>query len=175
MDALRDCQLVRIDQAPTWRGAPSREEPWGWYLRRRLLRAALLLVGAWRRLAAPPAPRPAARPAAPAADVRAGDLVRVRARGEIEATLDAEGGLCGCFFAPQMFAWCGRELTVATQVHRFFDERRWRMLRTRNMVLLEGVVCDGRPLREAEGCDRRCYYFWRTEWLERAAARPPGA
>ncbi|HET9554975.1 MAG TPA: hypothetical protein VFP50_18560 [Anaeromyxobacteraceae bacterium] len=174
MDTPLDCQLVRLDRAPTLRGAPSREEPWLWYLRRRFLRAGFLLLAPLRRLVAPAAPQ-AALPALPAADVEAGDRVRVRPRAEIEATLDAGGALCGCFFAPQMFAWCGREVTVAARVHRFFDERRWRMLRARNMVLLEGVLCDGRPFGDIEGCDRRCYYFWRTEWLERAAARRPGA
>jgi hypothetical protein len=56
---------------------------------------------------------------------------------------------------------------VAKQVERFFDERRRRMLRTRNLVALEGVRCDGRGLPETAGCDRGCSSFWRTEWLER--------
>jgi hypothetical protein len=157
------CQLVQLDGAPTSAGAPSREEPWGWYLKRRLSNLA-------RRLARRPAAPPAAAPRAtfPPLEVSAGDRVRVRSRQEIEASLDGAGMLAGCWFAPQMFEHCGREFTVVTRVERFFDERRWRMLKARHMVLLEGVFCDGRSLADTGGCDRRCHFFWRTEWLERA-------
>ena len=58
-------------------------------------------------------------------------------------------------------------------VDRFFDERRWRMLRAHGMVILEGVHCDGASLPDTAGCDRMCFYFWRSEWLERIARGSP--
>ena len=97
----------------------------------------------------------------------AGTRVRVRSRGEIERTLDRDGRSNGCAFASGMYECCGREFRVAKHVERFFDEARWRMLRCRGVVLLEGVYCDGSGHPDTIGCDRMCHYFWRSEWLER--------
>jgi hypothetical protein len=66
-----------------------------------------------------------------------------------------------------MYQYCGKELRVAKVVNRFFDEARSHMLKARNMVLLEGVCCDGSNSSDSTGCDRMCFYFWRTEWLEK--------
>jgi hypothetical protein len=96
-----------------------------------------------------------------------GDRVRVRSAEEIRRSLDAKGGLKGCSFGSGMFEYCGKEFRVARVVRQFFDEARFRMLRARNMVLLEGVHCDGSSLADTQGCDRMCFYFWRTEWLEK--------
>ncbi len=153
------CQLVQLDAA----GSAGREEPWTWRLRRHARNLA------WRlrtRLTGPD-PVPLRRTDLPASDLREGDRVRVRSRAEIAATLDAAGTCSGCWLAPPQYACCGRVFTVARRVERFFDERRWRMLRTRNLVALEGVHCDGQGMPETAGCDRGCFYFWRTEWLER--------
>jgi hypothetical protein len=45
------------------------------------------------------------------------------------------------------------------------------MLKCRNIVLLENVYCDGSGHPDTRGCDRMCFFFWRTEWLERVG--PP--
>lgn len=66
-----------------------------------------------------------------------------------------------------MYQQCGKELRVAKVVNLFFDEARWRRLKARNMVLLEGVHCHDSSISETTGCDRMCFYFWRTEWLEK--------
>jgi hypothetical protein len=71
-----------------------------------------------------------------------------------------------------MYEYCGKELRVAKVVNRFFDEARWRMLKAGNMVLLEGVHCDGSSISDTQGCDRMCFYFWRTEWLEKIEEAP---
>jgi hypothetical protein len=102
-----------------------------------------------------------------ALDLSLNDLVRVRAREQIEATLDMAGRCRGCAFVEPMFRYCGRELRVKGRVERFFDEQQWRMLKCRNVVLLEGVHCDGSGHPDTHGCDRQCYFFWRTEWLEK--------
>jgi hypothetical protein len=94
--------------------------------------------------------------------------VRVRPWIEIARTLDRHSRCNGCAFLEPMRAFCGREFRVVRCVERFFDEQRWRMLKVRNIVLLDGVHCDGSGHPDTAGCDRMCLYFWRTEWLERA-------
>lgn len=152
-----ECQV----QASTPRSAPTWRAPWSWRLRARL-RAALSRP----RGAARPEPARAAPAAFPAADLRAGDLVRVRDAEYVRRTLDERGKCGGCSFAAGMWAFCGRELRVAKTVTRFFDEAQWRMLRARNLVLLEGAYCHGEGLADGP-CDRTCFFFWRTEWLEK--------
>lgn len=165
------CQLEafpsQFDQGP-----PSHEEPWSWYFRRRA-RAAVRKIG---RLVAGPPRRPSVPQAAPpplvAPKLKPGDLVRVRSAEFIRSTLDEKGGHRGCGFGLGMYQYCGKELRVAKVVNRFFDEARWRMLKARNIVLLEGVHCDGSGSSETQGCDRMCFYFWRTEWLEKIEDAP---
>ncbi len=99
-------------------------------------------------------------------DIQAGDWVRVRSRDEIARTLDSTQRLRGCPFIEAMSDWCGKQVRVARRVEHFFDEAQWRMRKTTNIVLLEGVFCDGSGHPDTRGCDRSCYFFWRTEWLE---------
>src|SRR5512142_2182036 len=140
-------------------GAPSREEPWSWYFRRRARGAVRKLGNVLRRaLRGDPPAAPAVELEAP--ELRAGDLVRVRSAEFIQGTL-TDGRLRGCAFGQGMFQYCGKELRVARVVERFFDEARFRMLKARRMVLLEGVHCDGSNLPDTQGCDRMCFYFWR--------------
>lgn len=159
------CQLQAFP-AQLESGPPSREEPWSWYLRRRWHGALKRLRGLFRRTALASQGRPAVSQS-PAPDLRAGDRVRVRPVEIIRSTLDEGSSLRGCSFALGMYQYCGQELRVARVVERFFDEARCRMLRARRMVLLEGVHCDGSNVPETQGCDRMCFYFWRSEWLER--------
>lgn len=158
------CQLEAFP-ARLEAGPPSREEPWAWYVRRRLggLVRKLRSFAAGGR--APEAAPGAAT--APLLLLKPGDRVRVRSAEEIRRTLDGNGALKGCAFGVGMYAYCGKELRVVRVVERFFDEARWRMLRGRNLVLLDAAYCDGSSVRDTQGCDRMCFYFWRTEWLER--------
>jgi len=104
------------------------------------------------------------------AALQAGDRVRVRSLAAIQQTLDACGRCHGCAFLEPMSRACGGEFRVLQVVERFFDEARWRMLRCENVVLLDGLYCDGSGHPDTNGCDRRCSYFWRGEWLERLGA-----
>jgi len=107
-------------------------------------------------------------------DFTAGDLVRVRSLNAILRTLDEAGRCGGCAFLRPMSAFCGRQVRVARRVDHFFDERTWRMLRCKNIVLLEGTYCDGSGHPDTRGCDRMCFYFWRTEWVEQTGAPESG-
>jgi hypothetical protein len=160
------CQLIQNDAYDPDRGAPFREEPWLWYLRRRT-RGVTRRVRGWLEPSSTGAPAQSLPASGPDLHLRAGDVVRVRSREEIARTLDAAGTFRGCGFMPNMYAFCGRELRVLKPVERFFDERRWRMLRCHNVVLLEGATCNPTFDADFRGCDRTCFLFWRTEWLER--------
>lgn len=97
--------------------------------------------------------------------LKAGDLVRVRFREEIQATLNPWGELKGCSFMEGMIPYCGSTQRVLKPVERFMDERNYQMRKARGIVLLEGVFCEGTDVLGR--CDRTCLFFWREEWLER--------
>jgi len=114
--------------------------------------------------------RPAVPPdALSSAGLQAGDLVRVRPVEEIEATLNHWRQLRGCTFMPEMAAFCGTTQRVLKRMERFVDERDLRVKRSRGIVLLEGVMCEGTA--DFGPCDRSCFLFWREEWLEKVKGR----
>src|SRR4051812_2979771 len=80
-----------------------------------------------------------------AADCRRGDVVRVRSREEILATLDADGAAGGLPFMPEMLAYCGRELPVYARADKTCDTIE--MTGTKRCmsatVHLTGARCDG--------------------------------
>jgi hypothetical protein len=99
-------------------------------------------------------------------NLSAGDAVRVRSKDEILATLDSEGKLKGCSFVGEMWKYCGTTQKVLKPLHRFVDERNYKIIISNGLVLLEGVTCSGTDFYGH--CDRSCYFFWREEWLEKA-------
>jgi hypothetical protein len=71
---------------------------------------------------------------------RRGDVVRVRSRDEILATLDADGSVEHQLFMPEMLQFCGQELTVASRADKTCDTLEWTgNRRMRNTVHLDGV------------------------------------
>lgn len=97
---------------------------------------------------------------------KAGDLVRVRTRPEIQATLNRWGILKGCMFMGQeMSPYCGTVQRVYRPMERFVDERDYHVKKASGIVLLEGVHCQGTS--DYGRCDRSCFFFWREEWLEK--------
>jgi hypothetical protein len=94
--------------------------------------------------------------------LRAGDLVRVRSKEEILATLDAKGQLDGVPFMPQMFQYCGRTFTVYKRAHKTCDTvNPIRGARVADAVHLN-LRCDGAAYG---GCQAGCLIFWKTAWL----------
>jgi len=94
-----------------------------------------------------------------------GDWVMVRPLGEIQKTLNPFKELKGCAFMEVMKQYCGTQQRVLKVMERFVDERDYKVKKTRGVVLLEGVHCQGTPVFGR--CDRSCLFFWREEWLER--------
>ncbi|HNY90296.1 MAG TPA: hypothetical protein PKM23_02105 [bacterium] len=104
-------------------------------------------------------------------NLQPGERVRVKSFKEIQGTLNEDNKFQGLAYTPAMKKYCGGTYTVVKRVERAFDERRWKMAAIRNVVLLDGVFCDGvgGPTREWDGCDRCCYIWWKEGWLERVA------
>ena len=97
-------------------------------------------------------------------NLQAGELVEVKSRAEIEATLDQNGCTRGLGFAPDMLDFCGRRFRVARRVERIVLEWSGRLQPISDTVILEGVTCNGVSRR---GCPRDCYQLWREAWLKR--------
>lgn len=94
-----------------------------------------------------------------------GELVQIKSKDEILATLNKD--LCnrGMAFEAEMARYCGREARVIRRVHRIIDEKTGRMLLMKSpCIVLEAVVCGG---VYTASCPRAFYPFWREIWLER--------
>lgn len=101
----------------------------------------------------------------PVVSFKKGDIVKVRSFGEIKSTLNPFGELKGCAFLAQMRQYCGTQQRVFKSMNYFLDERDYKVKKTRGLVLLENVFCNGTPVFGT--CDRSCFLFWREEWLEK--------
>ncbi len=98
---------------------------------------------------------------------RAGDLIEVRSKQEILATLDERGRLDGMPFMAEMFAFCGKRFRVSAVAHKTCDTARktWTGRRLERTVHLAGLRCDG---QSHGACEAQCNIFWKDEWLKRA-------
>jgi hypothetical protein len=101
--------------------------------------------------------------------LRPGELVRVKSKEEIAATLDRGGANRGLEFTPLMHHCCGGVFKVKQRVSRIILETTGEMREVRNTVILEGSTCDGRVF--FGGCPRHELHFWREAWLTRV--EPP--
>jgi hypothetical protein len=106
--------------------------------------------------------------------LKTGQLVEVRSKEEILATLDQQGRLDGMPFMPQMFSYCGQRFYVYRNAHKTCDtvSGRYIGLSVEKAVHL-GHRCDGLAYG---GCQAGCLIFWKEAWLKRvsdtASARP---
>lgn len=98
---------------------------------------------------------------------RRGDVVRVRSKEEILATLDHEGCVEGMPFMPEMLQYAGQQFPVSASAHKTCDaiNLTGTSRRMERMVHLAGLRCDGSA---HGGCQAGCLLFWREEWLEPA-------
>jgi hypothetical protein len=108
-------------------------------------------------------------------DLQPGELVRIKSREEIMATLDGNLLNRGLGFEAEMSRFCGRTARVKARATRCLDERSGRMLTMSNpCIILEDIVCEG---AFSANCPREYMCWWREIWLERvdpdaADARP---
>jgi hypothetical protein len=96
-----------------------------------------------------------------------GDVVEIRARDEIEKTLDGSGCLDRLPFMPEMAGFCGQRARVFRCVDKIYDYGRSKTLRRlEGAVLLGGLRCDGTA---HGGCQASCYLLWKEAWLKPVA------
>jgi hypothetical protein len=109
--------------------------------------------------------------------LRRGDVVEVRSRAEIVATLDKDASLDGVPFMPELLQYVGRRFTVSARVEKICDTiAATGSRRMRNTVYLEDLRCDGSG---HGGCQAGCRIYWKEAWLRRvdgdAAPSAPSA
>ena len=83
-----------------------------------------------------------------ALNLQPGELVQVRSKEEILATLGANQKHRGLSFDAEMLPFCGGTFRVLRRVERIIDEKTGRMIRMRNdCIVLDGVICSGQLSR----------------------------
>ena len=98
-----------------------------------------------------------------------GEIVEVKSKDEIFATLDEKDETQGLRFDSEMLKYCGQRARVVHRIEKIIDEKTGRMLKIkRNTVILGGVVCTGDYHRS---CPRAIYPYWREAWLRRVEDR----
>ena len=96
-----------------------------------------------------------------------GDVVEVKDREGIAATLDSQGKNRGLSMSYEMLRHSGRKLRVIKRIDRMILENTGKMREIRNTVLLDQTECSGVCLR---GCARGSFPMWREAWLTKADA-----
>lgn len=100
-------------------------------------------------------------------EIKSGDLIKVRSKPEIQERLDNWGRTGRCSFVTEMYDSCDNIYSVLKTVDYFYDETKKKMCRCKNIVLLEGSLCGGKRRMFSSPCDRSCFYFWHTAWLQK--------
>jgi hypothetical protein len=102
-------------------------------------------------------------------DLQPGELVRIKSKTEILATLDENLLNRGMGFDEEMSRFCGQTAVVQARVERCIDEKTGRMLTMKSpCIILEDIFCAG--VYNAN-CPREFVPFWREIWLERVRSR----
>ncbi|MGW4406672.1 hypothetical protein ACWEJ6_21780 [Nonomuraea sp. NPDC004702] len=98
-------------------------------------------------------------------DLQPGELVRIKSKDEIVATLTTKGFNRGLGFEEDMARSCGKVARVTARVERCIDEKTGKLLEMKNpCIALDGIICDG---VYKSNCPRAFIPFWREIWLER--------
>jgi hypothetical protein len=103
-------------------------------------------------------------------DLQPGELVRVKSKRAIEATLAPTMRNRGLWFDGDMLRYCGGEFRVTARVERLIDERSGMMIDLKNpCIVLDGVSGTGEYLAFGPQND---LILWREIWLERVNGTP---
>lgn len=101
-------------------------------------------------------------------NLQPGELVEVRSKDEIVATLDQASKNRGLYFGPEMLHYCGGIYRVLRRVHHIVDEKTGKMLNMKYpCVILENVWCQSSYYHRL--CPRAIYHYWREGWLKRVS------
>jgi hypothetical protein len=106
-------------------------------------------------------------PAGERLDIQPGELVQIKSKEEIIATLNSGNRNRGLLFEGEMLPFCGGIYRVARRVERIVNEKTGKMLYMKNpCIVLEGAFCKGDNHLQ---CPRAIVSYWRENWLRRAA------
>jgi hypothetical protein len=104
-------------------------------------------------------------------DLQPGELVRVKTKKEIEATVDRANRNRGLSFDSEMLPYCERQFVVRKRVEQIINERTGELERLKgDCIMLESVTC---PALYHRFCQRRIYSYWREIWLTRVGTPGP--
>jgi hypothetical protein len=102
-------------------------------------------------------------------NLQPGELVQVKSKDEIAATLNDKGYNRGLWFDREMAAYCGGKYRVRRRITRFIDDRFAKMVELKSdCVTLDDVVCTGLLSARRWFCPRAAFPYWRESWLRRA-------
>jgi hypothetical protein len=105
-------------------------------------------------------------------DLQPGELVEVRSKKEIMATLNAGMRNRGLWFDVEQVPFCGSQFRVLRRVRKILDEKTGRMITLPNAcVILDGVICGGKLSYCRMFCPRSIYPYWHEVWLKRPNSR----
>jgi len=104
-------------------------------------------------------------------NLKPGDLVRVRTKDEIMATLNVGMKNRGLWFDVEMLPFCDGVFKVLRRVDRIINEKTGAMMQLPGpCVILDGVTCGGNLSHCRMFCPRAIYPYWREAWLQNAGA-----
>ncbi len=104
----------------------------------------------------------------PSGELQPGDLVEVRSKQEIMATLNSANKNGGMLFDSEQLPFCGRQARVERKIEQIIDEPTGRMIKLRDCLVLEDVVCEG---IYHKFCPRGGLPYWRETWLRKVEPR----
>ncbi|HEV7596304.1 MAG TPA: hypothetical protein VGO33_15005 [Gemmatimonadaceae bacterium] len=103
-------------------------------------------------------------------DLQPGELVQVKSRREIYATLNTGSRNRGLYYDIEMWRFSGGVFRVLRRVDQIINEKNGRMIKLPNgCVILDGVYCSGERSTHRLFCRRSIFSFWREIWLRRVA------
>lgn len=98
-------------------------------------------------------------------NLQEGELVQIRSKEEIVATLNRNNKNRGLWFDREMLAFCGGTYRVKKKVKKIVNEKTGKMLSLPGeCLILEGVFCQA---NYNLFCPRSIYSYWREIWLKR--------
>ena len=98
-------------------------------------------------------------------DLQPGELVEVKSKEEIFATLDRTGHNRGLRFDIEMLRFCGKRARVQRRVNRLIDEKTGKMVHIGgDCIVLDGFIC---AADFHQNCPRGIEEYWREIWLRR--------
>jgi hypothetical protein len=101
-------------------------------------------------------------------DLQPGELVQVKSRKEIYATLDKHSKNRGLYYDVEMWRFSGGTFRVLRRVEQIVNEKNGRMIKLPNgCIILDGVYCSGERSTHRLFCQRGIFSYWREIWLRR--------